>query len=845
MRITRMRQKVAVLIADRLRDRRRWALASQAYALAARLDPERPDLLVQQANMLKEAGRLAEAGAAYRQALVAQPDAADTHLQYARLLLLCGESLRAAKSYERAIELDPGEPTAAAELQQLRFTATEIRQTFDRFIRIADQRRDKGDFAGAAEGYSEALALIPDNVSALIQKANMLKDLGRYAEAREAYLTAAKLAQTDPEPQVGLGHLANCQGDKVQAQIAFETALALDPERDDARHELAMMGIVLHQEEASARRHALGAAARIAETANRILALETEAAALRASLRSLDADTSYPVGHYALYWEAHRVPEPPAAQARRIRILASGDLLPITRVHRLINACLEQDRPRWTLSVFGGGPDVAAAVARIAVADPRLEVRAANELREVIAGLEPDDLVFLPAPSAVLASHALGWLLYAVETTQAWGAVCDAVREDADSAADRWLIPVLRDAPDPVSLRYGGSADMGSLLAQAEVVRAAAAEQGSIEDLRLATALHLSVDPRLAHVPYPLVWETAGADPAQPAPAAADTVQPLDRPTPAGAVAPTADPERIAVIIPTRDNARDAADMVSSLRERASRPDLLDIVVLDNGSDRPETLELLGTMSRTGQATVHRLEAPFNWSWLNNEAARRTDAPILVFANDDMLMISSDWDRYLRDLLAFDDIGVVGALLVYKDGTIQHAGVLMGWNGSVIHDGLGVNADDAGFGGRYLRTRSASAVTGAFLALRRDLFEAVGGFDDTLLPIAYSDIDLCLKVRARGLAAVVSPAIRLFHFESKSRGRDDRGSERQARNAEERAVMTRRWGADLAEDRGLNPHWSQVTLPLRLLRWPSRERVVRHIDRTGRGQAWVWNPRPR
>ncbi len=131
------------------------------------------------------------------------------------------------------------------------------------------------------------------------------------------------------------------------------------------------------------------------------------------------------------------------------------------------------------------------------------------------------------------------------------------------------------------------------------------------------------------------------------------------------------------------------------------------------------------------------------------------------------------------------------------------------------------------------------AAMGAFLAVPRETFAASGGFDDKRLPIAYSDIDFCLSLRAGGLAVLVTPQIRLRHFESKSRGLDRASLERQARNAEERAVMAGRWGEVMTVDRGLNPHWLMATLPLRLLRWPSEERIVAHIERTGRGEAWL------
>ncbi len=753
---------------------------------------------------------------------------ADTHLQYARLLALSGDRSASIESYRNALDLDPSSPVAAAELREaLRsFLPEESQEKLRSLVSYADDLRDRGYFLEAARHYALALELLPHDAHIAVQRANMLKDAGRFAEAREAFVAAAELDPARPDAYVGLGHLANLQGNKALARIAFETALSLDAERDDARHELMMMGIMLHQEEAWVRRHALGVAAKIAETAARVGILEAEAAALRASVRSLDAEASFPLSYFNFYLDAHEIPPPPASSFRTVRILLAGEHVGIGNIHRLLNALLEQDHPLWTLTLFGGTDDVRSAVARIAVAESRLAMCDSSELRVAVAGLQPEDCVMLPAPNAIPHPHAISWLLYALEATGAWGAISDGVVEsDAAGSSDK-VMPVLRDAPDPIAIWQGRSGDMGSLLTWAETLQESLPGWSTAEEARIAASAHLINDARLSHVAYPLFRGPNGIlEVTLVAAAPADSSFKADQ---------------IAVIILTRDNGQDAAEMVRSLRAQATHPHLLNITVIDNGSQDPTTLALLSELAEEGRAVVRRVDQPFNWSWLNNDAVRLISAPLLVFANDDMRMISAGWDGELRRFFSNDRVGVVGAHLQYEDGTIQHAGVLMGWHGSVIHDGIGCDADAPGFGGRYLHARSASAVTGAFLAIRRNLFDTLGGFDDKLLPIAYSDIDLCLKVRARDYAVVVTPTIQLYHFESKSRGADHQGLERRSRNEQESAVMKRRWGAELMKDRGLNPHWSQVTLPFRLVRWPSGNYVLERIHRTGRGQSWHW-----
>ncbi|MBV8492113.1 MAG: glycosyltransferase, partial [Alphaproteobacteria bacterium] len=224
---------------------------------------------------------------------------------------------------------------------------------------------------------------------------------------------------------------------------------------------------------------------------------------------------------------------------------------------------------------------------------------------------------------------------------------------------------------------------------------------------------------------------------------------------------------------------------------------------------------------------------------LNNRGVEVSDQSLVVFANDDMLMLSDGWDRRLRGLLSRPEVGAVGARLLYPDDTVQHAGILFDWQGSTIHDGLYEPKTHTGPCGRWHLNRAVSAVTGAFLAIRRDTFAAVGGFDEMGLPIAYSDFDLCLKLRARGLKVLWTPQITLRHFESKSRGLDHLDPEKHARHRAERAQLRARWGAVLDREPSVNPLWHQATLPFRLLAMPSEARLWRHIRLCAASNPWL------
>jgi GT2 family glycosyltransferase len=302
--------------------------------------------------------------------------------------------------------------------------------------------------------------------------------------------------------------------------------------------------------------------------------------------------------------------------------------------------------------------------------------------------------------------------------------------------------------------------------------------------------------------------------------------------------------EIIQVIVPTRDNGDDVREFVGSLRRRAAAPASLRILVVDNGSEQIETIRTLEGLSADEGVRIVRMDEPFNWSRLNNCAAALCDSQILVFANDDMVMLSDGWDTHLRGLLDRPEIGIIGARLIYPDDTVQHAGILLGWANIAEHDGRYEPVFDPGPASRWHVTRAVSAVTGAFLALRRSLFEAVGGFDETALPVAYADIDFALKVRARGLKILWTPSISLRHYESKSRGLDHLDPEKRARNEAERRVMEERWGTALQADPSVNPIWHPATLPFRLISSPSRERIWRHIRLCASENPWLPEIRP-
>jgi O-antigen biosynthesis protein len=255
------------------------------------------------------------------------------------------------------------------------------------------------------------------------------------------------------------------------------------------------------------------------------------------------------------------------------------------------------------------------------------------------------------------------------------------------------------------------------------------------------------------------------------------------------------------IIIPTKDHPALLARAVASVRARTAGA--VEIVVVDNASVTPEARRHLESLRGTPGVTVVDYPGAFNFSAICNEAAAIALGEVLVFLNDDTEVLTDDWLDRLCAHATDPTIGAVGARLTYPDGRLQHVGVLLGMGGSAGHFGAPAPGDDAGWMSRNLVVHEVSAVTGACLAVARHKFEAVGGFDAEHLPIELSDIDLCLKLNARGFQTIVDPAVHILHEESASRG--GATLRRLTVHGTERAVFLERWQHVLRDDPFFHP----------------------------------------
>ncbi|MGH6868703.1 MAG: glycosyltransferase, partial [Methylocella sp.] len=261
--------------------------------------------------------------------------------------------------------------------------------------------------------------------------------------------------------------------------------------------------------------------------------------------------------------------------------------------------------------------------------------------------------------------------------------------------------------------------------------------------------------------------------------------------TAASDIRPARAPEpSVTIVMATRDNEDFSRRSISGILEK-TRFGRLDLVIVDNGSTDPRALRLLQSAAKDERVTLLRAPGPFNFAALNNLGAAKARGDVIVFLNNDMEIIEPEWLRELAERAIDPEVGAVGCKLLYPDGRIQHAGVVLGIGEGVGHFDAGLRDGQPGWLGRNLFLHEASAVTGACLAVERAKFAAAGGFDAVHLPVEYNDIDLCLRLEELGFAVLWTPFARVVHFESASRGKAT--FRRLDKHAAERTYFRHRW----------------------------------------------------
>ena len=476
----------------------------------------------------------------------------------------------------------------------------------------------------------------------------------------------------------------------------------------------------------------------------------------------------------------------------------------------LLKATLEsvaaQLWPEWVLCLatqFDDGTDLGDAMSEV--------VTAVGDGRIRFTGPEPavlgDWAAWVPAGDLVHEAclFALAHAISAADT-----AAVAYTDNDHVNARGRHSLPHAKPDWNPDLLL--GQNYLGGLAAFRQDVAVGAGTETAHERALRATA-GLTAD-RVLHVPHVLYSARTGPD-------GLDWIEgnrvtwPVPEPAP-----------KVSVLIPTRDQGRLLEKCVGSLLGENSNTDYpeIEIILVDHESTEPRARSVIDALAADPTHTVITFTGPFNFAAMVNRAAEAATGEILVLLNNDTEAVSPGWLAEMVGHLSRPEVGVVGALLLFSDGTIQHAGVHPGVGGLMGHGHKHRRGDDPGYFGRLTVAHDVAAVTGACLGITRADWDRLGGLDEEHLAVAYNDIDLCLRARTEGLAVVFTPHAVLHHHESVSRGFDDDPA-RNERLAGEVAVMRERWGDWLDVDPAYSPNLTLTGRDFTLAEHPRVEPV--------------------
>jgi len=263
----------------------------------------------------------------------------------------------------------------------------------------------------------------------------------------------------------------------------------------------------------------------------------------------------------------------------------------------------------------------------------------------------------------------------------------------------------------------------------------------------------------------------------------------------------------ISIIILNRDHSNELRNCIDSIRTKSSYGHY-EVIVIENSSQEKETFRLYEEIEKNLSIKIIEYKQPFNFARANNFAVEHTRGDVLLFLNNDIEVISHDWLERMLEHAMRRNVGAVGSKLYYPNDTIQHAGIILGIDGFAGHVSKHFSRKFPGDLNRLTLIQNYSAVTGACLMIRREVFQKVGGFDEGY-ELAVSDIDLCLKIVSNHYLIVWTPYAELYHHESKTRGYEVL-PEQQARFMRETAYFSRKWALWMEEgDPCYNPNLSR------------------------------------
>jgi len=271
-------------------------------------------------------------------------------------------------------------------------------------------------------------------------------------------------------------------------------------------------------------------------------------------------------------------------------------------------------------------------------------------------------------------------------------------------------------------------------------------------------------------------------------------------------------PEKVSILIPNKNNEKVLKKCISSIIERTTYQNY-EIIIVDNGSDQKSVFAYYETLKNYPNIQVVSYNKPFNYSAINNYAAQFATGKYYILLNNDIQIITRRWIEEMLMYVQRDDVGAAGAMLYYPNNTIQHAGIILklGKDRIAGHAFHQWPRGTIGYMGRACYAQNLSAVTAACMMVKASVYEEVGGFDESY-PVAFNDVDFCLKIRQSGKLIVWTPYAEAYHFESKTRGKDDDNEERKARFKGDCQRFREKWGDVLeAGDPYYSPNFSLDT----------------------------------
>ncbi len=680
-------------------------------------------------------------------------------------------------------------------------------------IARADSLRDQGKWKLAAQAYLDVLELAPGLPHIWVQVGNMSKEAGDLEQSEAAYLKGIALNHHLADAHLQLGRLLAIKGNPSSAVASYINVLDIDRHSTAAVTELIALG---RGSEVGQRTdvgfHLLGGiSATLAELRKSLDRVES-------ALPGILSLCSVPADDFSLFSRRFCLPTPPA-HSKTVRwsavVIDTGSQEVIKTARSL-----SEHFDKWArVTVLSQDTELQSKLQQLSNAGLACSL---NVLRHAASEhSRSDEWIIVAEAGTELVPHALPWFDWAVSQVDVVALYSDeelvVFDELSGEETCRGYFKSSYDSESTDSLHiHALLAIRGDVYDQ--YVESLGENSLTLCELeRFAAAIG-----RIGHLPRVLSRRGPIArKPSKPNSVAVHTSEEL----------------RIGVIVPTRDGGKALEDCVASLQLRAAAGEGFEIVIVDNGSVENATLEFLEEVSRRHRVSVVRDPRPFNWPQLSNLGARACNSEILLFLNDDVELLSNNWDMLLRSNLARPNVGVLGCKLFYPDGELQHAGIVLGPDGRTAHEGRGKVTPEIRH--RWNTRRKVGAVTGAFLACRREVFELIEGFDESHFSIWFNDVDFCLHARMQGLVILYEPAIFGLHHESKTLKRMPESPHLRNLWKEALSTMEVRWGAAFTSDPGFNPHFSRSGYPFENVLEPSQQSIASHLAISAQSNPWL------